>query len=101
MNQSRSGTRDGFQLMRDRFTLPKDTSALDPTTKRAVTICNLFLNHQLSLGDIVRLLDEDNGRVVLALLEQGIIQDRRSKPRGAPDGKERRRSIASPQRERR
>ena len=90
MDQSTSGIRDGFQLMRDRFNVPIDASALDPKTKRAVTICNLFINHKLNLADIVRLLDEDNGRVVLALLEQGIIQERRHKPRGVPAEKERR-----------
>jgi hypothetical protein len=95
MNQSTSGTRDGFQVMRDQFILPRDTSALDPKTKRAVTICNLFVNHKLTLADIVRLLDEDNGRVVLALLEQGIVQERRHKPRGVPAEKERRKSTAN------
>lgn len=101
MTQSIYGTREGFQLTRDRFTMPKDTSALDPKTKRAVTICNLFLNHKLSLHDIVRLLDEESGHVVVALLEQGIVQDRRNKPREAADGKERRKSIASLRIERR
>jgi hypothetical protein len=101
MNQSTSGNQDGFQLMRDHFTFPKDTSVLDSKTKRAVTICNLFLNHKLALVDIVRVLDEDSGRVVLVLLEQGIIQDRRNKPTEAPDGKERRKSIASLRSERR
>jgi hypothetical protein len=88
--------RDGFHVVRDRFTLPDDSSFLDPQTKRAVTICNLFLNHNLGLGDIVHLLDEDNGTVVLALLEQGIIRDRRNKPGEPPEGKERRKA-ASPQ----
>jgi hypothetical protein len=92
MKQSTSETRDGFQVIKDRFTLPKDTTALDPKTRRAVTICNLFLNHKLSLSDIVRLLDEDNGRVVLALLEREIIRDRRNSPGIAPDGKERRKA---------
>jgi len=80
--------------------VPKDVSALDPQTKRALAICDLFLNHKLALGAIVRLLDEDNGRVVLALLEQGIIRNRRNKPRVAPE-KERRKSIASLRTERR
>jgi hypothetical protein len=86
------GTREGFRLKRDRFTLPKDTSALDPKSKRAVTICNLFVNHKLALGDIVRLLDEDNGKVILTLLEQRIIQDRRINPNEALDGEERRKA---------
>ena len=85
-------TREGFRLKRDRFALPKDTSALDPKSKRAVTICNLFVNHKLALNEIVRLLDEDNGKVVLTLLEQRIIQDRRVNPNDAVDGEERRKA---------
>ena len=100
MNQFISGTRDGFQVMRDRFEVPRDVSALDPQTERALAICDLFLNHNLALADIVRLLDEDNGSVVLALLEQGIIRDRRNKPRAAPE-RERRKSIVSLRTERR
>ena len=69
--------REGFRLTRERFTLPKDTSALDPKSKRAVTICNLFINHKLGIRDIVRVLDEDQERVIRTLLDQGIILDRR------------------------
>jgi hypothetical protein len=35
-------------------------------------------------------LDEDRKRVVLALLEQGIIRERRTKQMAPPDGTERR-----------
>ena len=87
-------TREGFRLKRDRFTLPNDASALDPKSKRAVTICNLFVNHKLALADIVRLLDEDTGSVILALLEQRIIQERRDYPQEPPDGKERRKAAS-------
>jgi hypothetical protein len=85
-------TREGFRLKRDRFAVPRDTSSLDPKSKRAVTICNLFVNHKLALGDIVRLLDEDNENVVLTLLEQRIIQERRVNPNEALDGQERRKA---------
>jgi hypothetical protein len=81
MNESIRPTRDGFELVKDRFAVPKDTSTLDPRTRQAVKICNLFLNDKMGVGDIVRLLNEDRGRVVLALLEQGIVQDRRCNPR--------------------
>jgi len=73
MNQSTSGTRDGFQVTRDHLTVPKD-SALDLQTKRALAICHLFLNRNMAVADIVWLLDEDTGTVILTLLEQGIIQ---------------------------
>ena len=95
MSQSASVARDGFHVTRDQFTVPKDSSALDPKTKRAVTICNLFINHKLDVSDIVRLLDEDRGRVVLALLELGIVHERRSKPRPTLDPQDRRKSMAS------
>ncbi|HEX2522298.1 MAG TPA: hypothetical protein VHP35_09240 [Terriglobia bacterium] len=71
---------DGFQLMRDHFSLPKDTLDLEPETKRTLTICNLFVNHKLSIGNIERLLDEDFGRVVLALLEHQILRDWHGSP---------------------
>ena len=70
-------TREGFRLNRARFTLPKNTSDLDPKNKRAVTICNLFINHNLGIDAIVRVLDEDHERVILTLLDEGIILDRR------------------------
>jgi len=48
-----------------------------------------------SIADIVWLLGEDNGTVVRALLEEGIIQDRRRQSRLAPQEDERRKSIAN------
>jgi hypothetical protein len=94
MNQSTSGTRDGFQLTRDYFTVP-DTSNFDPKTKRSVAICHLFINRQMTVADIVWLLDEENGTVVRALLEQGVIQERRRQPRPAPrENEPRKKSLA-------
>jgi hypothetical protein len=101
MKQSTFGSREGFQLLRDHFPLPKDIPGLNPKTQQAVTICNLFLNEKLGIDDIVRLLNEKKGMsvlalnedrenrrsVVLALIEQGVIQERRKKTREAPDGK--------------
>ena len=71
--------RDGFQVTNKVFTNP--SSALDPITKRQVTICNLFANHDLSIADIVRVLDETYGRVVSALIKQGCVHERRKHPR--------------------
>ena len=84
-----NSTHDGFRLLTDRFTWPQDTSVLDSETKHDVTICNLFLNEKLHLSDIVRLLDEDRGRVVLALLELGIIKERRTNRRPTRSTQER------------
>ena len=92
MNQPTS--RDGFQVVRDHLTVPRD-SALDYETKRALAICHLFLNRNMAIADIVWLLGEDNGTVVLALLEQGIVQERRRQPRPTPQETERRKSMTS------
>ena len=83
-------TREGFRLTRERFSVPKDTSALDPKSKRAVTICNLFINYSLGMHDIVRVLDEDHERVILTLLDEGIILDRRYDNLPKTNGHERR-----------
>jgi hypothetical protein len=90
MEQSK-GTRDGFLLARDHFLLPKEAMALDPKTMRALTICNLFVNHRLAFIDIVRVLDENTKNVILSLLEHGVVQDRRARPRQEHLEKERKR----------
>jgi hypothetical protein len=50
---------------------------LPPQRKRALTICNLFINHNMSISNIERVLDEDHGKIVQALIESGILYDRR------------------------
>ena len=40
----------------------------------------------MMLRDIVRLLDEDNEKVIVTLLEQRIVQDRRVNPNEALEG---------------
>ena len=45
---------DGFAVCGEKFLLPSDTTGLDPKTKREVTICNLFINHKLTVPEIVR-----------------------------------------------
>ena len=76
-----SQNRDGFHVREGKFTIPDDTRNLDPQSKRAVTICNLFLNHHYSISNLARLLDDDNRNVVFALLKNGIIRDRRVRQR--------------------
>jgi len=71
--------REGFEVTNKVFTNP--SSALDPITKRQVTICNLFANHDLSISDIVRVLDETYGHVVSVLIKQGYIHERRKHSR--------------------
>ena len=71
--------RDGFRILKAEFKLPPDSIFLKAEAKRALTICNLFTNHQLSLSQVAQLLEEDLGRVVQVLVQQSIIHDRRKK----------------------
>ncbi|HKZ39781.1 MAG TPA: hypothetical protein VJ044_02400 [Candidatus Hodarchaeales archaeon] len=93
MKQSISQDREGFHVREGEFPYPADTSNLDPQSKRAVTICNLFVNHQYGISDVVRVLDEDRRNVVLVLLKKGIIRDRRVRELTPPEGIERRISV--------
>jgi len=85
--------RDDFQLKEKNFALPEHSIELDPERKRALTICNMFVNHNLSISNIQRVLDEDAGKIVQALIEGGILYDRRQLSGCPPAGFERR--IAS------
>src|SRR5262245_41395755 len=69
--------RDGFQLTPKAFSVPKDTSRLDPALKRKTTICNLFANHHLPIRDIMRVLDETYASIVGTLIEFGLVYERR------------------------
>ena len=81
MKQYISSTRDGFRILKDRFALPKNISGLDLKSMHANRICDLFLNENLHLRDIVRLVRDDRGSVIHTLLEQGVIEERRKKRR--------------------
>ena len=93
MAQTSPFFRDDFQLKEKNFALPEHSIELDPWRKRALTICNLFINHNLSISNIQRVLDEDAGKIVQALIEGGILYDRRQLAGRPPVGIERR--IAS------
>jgi hypothetical protein len=82
--------RDEFQLKRNHFALPEHSIDLEPRRKRALTICNLFVNHQMSISNIERILDENHGKIVQALIESGILYDRRQIAGRPPVGLERR-----------
>ena len=90
MPQSRPLFREGFLVRENNFVLPEQTVGLDPGTKRDLTICNLFINHQLSIPNIKDLLDEDFARIVDVLIGQGILQDRRQMNGRPPGGVNRR-----------
>jgi hypothetical protein len=82
--------RDGFQVTNKIFSNP--SNAVDQISKRQITICNLFVNHQLSIPDVVRVLDETYKHVVSVLIEQGYIHERRKHCR-KPVEVERRRTV--------
>lgn len=69
--------------MKTTFTIPENIGQLDPPTKRKATICNLFVNHQLTVADIVRVLDDSYSHAIGVLIDQGVIEDRRRVPRPA------------------
>jgi hypothetical protein len=69
--------RDGFRVLRHRYSAPPDSSQLGADTKPRITICNLFVNYKLSINDIVKTLDETHKHAISVLIEQGIIQERR------------------------
>ena len=73
---------DDFVRTQEQFSLPLDTSYMNPTTKRRLTICNLFCNYHQSISDIMRVLDETNECVVTALIEKRLIADRRKINKG-------------------
>lgn len=81
-------TRDGFHVLRDRYSPPADSVQLAPDTKRKITICHLFLNYKLSISDVAKTLDETYKHAVSVLIEQGIIQERRSASREEPQPKQ-------------
>jgi hypothetical protein len=75
MAQEDSAERDGFQVTNKVFVCPSGT--FDEVRKREITICNLFASHELSIPDIVRVLDETYGQVVRVLIKQGYVHERR------------------------
>ena len=77
MAQSRPLFREGFYIREKHFALPEQTLQLDPRTKRDLTICNLFVNHHMSIHNIQHLLGEDARKIVHALIEHCIVEDRR------------------------
>ena len=94
MRQSITQDRDGFHILVEEFPLPTDTWKMDPHTKRAVTVCNLFVNHDYGISDIARALDENRKNVIRVLLNQGIIRDRRIREITPAQGIERRTLLA-------
>jgi hypothetical protein len=60
---------------------PENITQLDAPAKRRATLCNLFVKHRLPLADVVRVLHESYSHTVSALIDRGVIEDRRAAPR--------------------
>ena len=71
-------TLGGFERTPKKFDLPKNFTWLDSHLKRKLTICNLFANQNQSIRNIARVLEVDLGDVVSALIEDGLIKERRT-----------------------
>jgi hypothetical protein len=80
-------TPEGFRLAKRQYSGPQDTINFPPNQKRTVTVCNLFSNAHKRIDEIARLLDTDRRTVILALLQEGLVLDRRGSNRN-PKSKE-------------
>jgi hypothetical protein len=73
--------RDDFELYRTDIALPADLASLENQTRRDLTICHLFINLELTISGVARVLNEDRRYIILTLLEKGVVKDRRQRPR--------------------
>lgn len=87
---SENYTLEGFQKTQKKFVLPEKVEALEPSRKREMTICNLFANQNISIREIVRVLDSNLHQVIPILIENGLIKERRR------ESKRRRKSKGEP-----
>ena len=69
-----------LKLTRQPFIMPEDASQWPPEQKRALTICNLFANQNLSVTEIQHLLDEPYGSIIEALIQHKLVHDMRKNP---------------------
>jgi len=80
-------TVEGFERTNKKFELPPNLAESDPATKRKLTICNLFANQNLSIFEIVHVLDSSLHQVVPALIDNGLIKERRRRNRVNGEGR--------------
>lgn len=73
--------REGFRVRKDVFEFDWDKIVSSPPkTKREATICNLFVNQNLPIREIVKALDEKPENVIQTLIRKEIVYDRRITP---------------------
>ena|SRR5437016_2671330 len=73
------------ELERIHYKMPEpekyDFYYLDPLSKRKMTICNLFANHQKTVAEICSLLEASRKLVIDTLIENRLLKDRRKASR--------------------
>ena len=74
-------TPEGFRLAKRQYAGPEETINLPADQKRTITVCNLFANQHKKIDEIARLLDTDRRAVILALIQEGLVVDRRGSSR--------------------
>ena len=70
-------TPEGFRLAKRQYAGPQDTISLPPAKKRTVTVCHLFSNERKRIDEIAQLLETDRRTVIMALIQEGLVLDRR------------------------
>jgi len=74
--------REGFELLQGSFELPiAEIEELDSQGVHDAMICDFFANYRLEISDVANLARTTKGAVIKTLLRQGILRDRRRKPR--------------------
>jgi hypothetical protein len=72
MESEQHTVREGFRVVKTTFIVPENIGQMDPQIKRKATICNLFVNHQLAIADVIRVLDESYSHAIGVLIDQGV-----------------------------
>jgi hypothetical protein len=70
-------TAEGFRITKQKYVVPEETISLPAVKKRAITICNLLANEHKSIDEIAALLDTSRSSVISALIQEGLVLDRR------------------------
>ena len=68
--------REGFRILQPTIEIPPDYVGLHPDLQTNLLICHLYVNSGRSIEEI-ELVGLDRRRIVRALLDHGIIEDRR------------------------
>ena len=71
------------------FVMPDDATLRPQAEKRELTICNLFANRQLTVAQIMDLLDETYDHVLETLIANKLVDDRRKTPPRFKEGERR------------